>query len=82
MLDCPGNRSNGFDMQIAETLFQFFHSLPTPVAINTPKWNCSLGNMANVLHLMGDTESEDLFRMNMDKHWSWFHQNLLENNKR
>ena len=35
MLDCPGNRSNVFDMQIAEPSFEFCHSLLTPVAINT-----------------------------------------------
>ena len=67
MLDHPGNRSKANDIQIAEQLFQFFLSLPIPVAISTPKWNCCLGNMANVLNLMGDTECEDFFRMNMDK---------------
>ena len=46
MLDCAGNRSNAFDMQIAETRFEFCHSLPIPVAINTSQWTCCLGNMA------------------------------------
>ena len=30
---------------------------------------------------MSDTECEDSFRMNMDKHWSLFYQKLIENNK-
>ena len=64
MLDHPGNRSNSFDMQIAEPLFQFCHSLLIPVAINISQWNSCLGNMANVLHLMGYPECEDIFRMN------------------
>ena len=61
MLDCTGNRSKAFDMQIVEPLFQFPHSLPIPIAINTPQRNCCLSNMANVLHLMDDTECEDFF---------------------
>ena len=48
MLDCPGNRSNAFDMQIAKPLFSFSQIKPILVAC--------LGNMANILHLMGDTE--------------------------
>ena len=36
MLDCPGNRSKVSDMEEAEPTFQFPHSLPIPVAINTP----------------------------------------------
>ena len=55
MLDHSGNRSNSFDMQIAEQLFQFSHSLQIPVAINTPQWNCCLVNMANLLHVIGNT---------------------------
>ena len=70
MLDHPGNRSNEFDMQIAEPMFEFCHSLLIPVAINTSQWNCCLDNMANILHLMGDTECEDFFRINMDESWS------------
>ena len=38
--------------------------------------------MANVLQVMGDKEHEDFFRMNMDKHWSWFHQKLLQHDTR
>ena len=82
MLDGPVNKSNAFDMQIAEPLFEFCHSLLTPVAINISQWNCCLGNMANVHLLMGDTECEDFFRMNMDKDWSWFHQKLVGKNNR
>ena len=67
ILDCPWNISKAFDMQIAEQLFQFPHSLLIPVAINTPQWSYCLGNMANVIHLMGDTECKDFFRFNMDK---------------
>ena len=37
MLNCPGNRSNALNMQKAEPLFQFCHTLPTSVAINTPQ---------------------------------------------
>ena len=80
MLDRPGNRSNAFDMQLAEPMFEFCHSLPNPVAINTSQWYCCLGNMANVLHLMGDTKSEDFFKINMDEDWSWLNQKLLEKN--
>ena len=36
MLDGAGKRSKAFDMQIAELLFPFSHSLLIPVAINTP----------------------------------------------
>ena len=77
MLDDPGNGSNEFVMQITEPLFQLI-----PLAINTPQFNCCLSNMANVLHLMGDTEHEDFFRMNMDKNLLWFHQKLHENSNR
>ena len=45
--------------------------------MNTTKWNCYPSNMANVPHFLGDKECEDFFRMNMNKHWSWFHQKLL-----
>ena len=48
MLDRPGNRSNAFDMQIAEPMLEFCHSLPIPAVINTPQCNCCLGNIANV----------------------------------
>ena len=82
MLDCPGNRSNPFDMQIAEPLFQFCLSLLIPVVIDTSHWNCCLCSMANVLHLMGDIDCEDVFRMIIGTHLSWFHQKLLENNSR
>ena len=78
ILDHPRNRSKAFDIQIAEPMFEFHISLPITVAIDTSQWKCCLGNMANVLHLMGDTESEDFFRMNMDKDWSWFHQMLVK----
>ena len=47
-LDYPRNRSNSFDMQIANPMFEFCHSLQIPVAINTSQWNCCLG-------LIGDT---------------------------
>ena len=67
ILDHPGKRSNAFDMQIAEPLFHFCHRLLIPVAINNPQWNCYLCNMVNVQHLMGDTECDYFFRMNMDK---------------
>ena len=82
MWDNPGNRSKTFDMQIAESLFQFCHSLPILVENNIPQWNCCLGNMANVWHLMGDTECEDIFRTNVDRHWSQFHQKLIKHDKR
>ena len=49
MLDCSGNRSNTFDMHIADPLFQFSHILP--VVINTPQWNCYLHIIAQ-LHRM------------------------------
>ena len=78
MLDCPGNRSNAFEAQIAEPMFEFCHSSPIQIAINTSQWSCCLGNMANVLQLMGGTVNEDFFRMNMNKDWSWFHQKLVE----
>ena len=81
-MDHPRNRSNAFDMQIAEPMFEFCHSLPIPVAINTSQWNCCCGNMANVRHVMGDTECVDFVRMKMDKDWSWFHQKLVEKNNR
>ena len=68
MLDHPGNRSNAFDMQIAEPMFEFCHSLLIPITINTSQRNCWLGNTANVLHIMGDKECEVSFRMNMDRH--------------
>ena len=35
MMDCLGNRSNSFDMQIADTMFDFCH-----VYIDTSQWNC------------------------------------------
>ena len=70
MLDRPRNRSNAFDMQIAHSFFEFCHSLTIPVAFNTSQWYCCLSNMANVPHLMCDTDSEDFIRINMDKHWS------------
>ena len=41
----PGNRSTAFDMQMAEPLYQFCHRLLIPIAINTPQWNCCVGNM-------------------------------------
>ena len=69
MLDCPVNRSNAFDVRLAEPLFEFSLCLLIPVVINIPQWNCCFGNMGNVLHLMGDTDCEDLFKMNMDMHW-------------
>ena len=72
MLDCPRNRSNAFIMHITEPMFECCHSLPIPVDINTSQWSFCLVNMANILHLMGDTKSENFFRMNMDKDWSWF----------
>ena len=50
MLDHPENRSNAFD------LFEFCHTLPIPIAINTSQWNCCLGNMANFNHLMVETD--------------------------
>ena len=68
LLDRLGNRSNAFDMQIAKPMFIFHHRLPLSIAINTSQWSCCLGNMANVLHLMDDTECEDFFRMNMNKY--------------
>ena len=80
LLNHPRKRSNTFDMQIAEPMFEFCHSLPMPVAINTSQRNCCLGNMANVLHSMGDTENEYFFRIDMDKDWSWLHQKLVEKN--
>ena len=80
MLDQPRNRSNAFDMQIAGPMFEFSHSLLIPVAIDSSQCNCSLGNMVNVFHLMGDTESEVYFRINMDKYWSWFQQKLVQKN--
>ena len=67
MLDHSGNRSNAFDIQIAEPMFEFSHSLPFIVAVNTSQSNCYLGNMANVPHLMDDREFEDSFRMNVKK---------------
>ena len=48
--DCPGNRSNAFDMQIAEPMFEFCHSLPIPIAFDHAQWNHSLGNIADILH--------------------------------
>ena len=43
-----------------------------------------LFSMANVLYLMDDEECEDFFRMNVDKHWSWFqkkkHSSMTEDN--
>ena len=80
MLCCPRNRSNSFDMQIAEPIFKFYHSSTIPVAINTSQENCCLGIMANVLHLIGNMGSEDFFRMNVDKDWSWFHQKIVKKN--
>ena len=82
MLDCPGNRSKAFDVQTTEPLFEFCNSLLIPLAINTPQWNCCLGNMANVLHLLGETECENFFRLSMDKHLSLFHQVLLQYDRR
>ena len=70
MLDHLGKISIAFNIQIAEPMFEFCHSLLIPVAINTSQWNCCLDNMAVVLHFMDDTECEDFFRMNMDKDWS------------
>ena len=58
MLDHPRNRSNAFDMLIAEPMFEF---------CNISQCNFCLDNMANVVHFMGDTESEDFFKMNMYK---------------
>ena len=66
MLDYPVNRSKASDMQIKEPLFQFCHSLPILVAIKTSQWNCCLVNMANILDIIGDTNCEDFFRMNID----------------
>ena len=77
MLDCSGNRSKPLIMQIAKPLFEFPHILLIPVVINNHQWNCCIGIMANVLHIIDDTECEDFFRMNMDKNCSWFHQKLL-----
>ena len=73
MMDCLGNRSNAFDMQIAEPMFEYHHSLLIPVAINISQGNFCFGNMAKVLHLMGDTECEDFFRIKMNEDWSLFH---------
>ena len=39
IMDNPGSRSNSFDMQIAEPLFEFYFFLPIPVTINTLQWN-------------------------------------------
>ena len=78
MFDHHGKIPKSFDMQILELIFLFDNSLPTQVGINTDQWNCCLGNMANVLCLMVDTYCKYFFRMNINKHWSWFHQNLLE----
>ena len=39
MLHSPGNSTNAYDMQIAEPMFEFCHSLPIPVAIDTLQWN-------------------------------------------
>ena len=82
MLDHPGNKSNAFDMHITEPLLEFCNNLTIPVSIITHQENSCLGNMANVLHLIGDTECEDFFGMNIDKDWSWFHQKLLKGNSR
>ena len=70
MLDHSGNRSNAFGMKIAEKMFEFRHTLPIPASINTSSWNCYLGNMANVLYLIGDTKCDNFFSISMDKHWS------------
>ena len=40
MLDCPENRSNAFDMHIAEATFDFCHNLPVYFAINVSHWSC------------------------------------------
>ena len=64
MLDHPGKRYNAFDMKITEQIIDFCYSLLIPVAINTSQWNCCFGNMADILHFMCDTESEDFFSMN------------------
>ena len=75
MLDCPGNRSKAFNMEEAEPTFQFPQSLLIPIAINTPQQIGGLGSMANVLHLMSDTECKGFYRINMDKHGHGFTKN-------
>ena len=77
MLDHPGNRSNAFDMKIAEPMFESCHGLPIPIAIDTSQWNCCLSNK-NALHLLSDEEYENFFRMNMVKDLSLFHQKLVK----
>ena len=77
-LDHSEHRLNAFDVQIVEQMFECCHSLPIPVAINTSQWNDCLVNTANIIYLMGDTECEDFFRINMDKDWSCFHQKLVK----
>ena len=60
MFDYHGKRSKVFNMQKSEPSFQFPHSSPIPLKINNPQLNCCLGNMANILHLMGDLEQTKL----------------------
>ena len=76
ILNRLGNRSTAFDLEKSRA------NVWIPLAIKTSQWDCCLGNMANVLHLMSDTESENFFKMNIDKDWSWFHQKLMKKNNR
>ena len=56
-------------MKEAEPTFHFPLRLPIQISINTSQWNYCLGNMANILCLMGATEYEGFFKKNMDKPW-------------
>ena len=57
---------------------KFPHSLLIPVAINTLQWNCCLDNMANVPHLMDNTEYANFFRMTIIGYWWCFHQKQIQ----
>ena len=61
-----------------EQLFQFHHSLPIPVATILLNWNDVLVKWIMFWNLPGNTDCDDFFRMNMDKHLSWPHQNQLQ----
>ena len=69
MLDHLENTSKTFDIEEAEPTLHIYQSFSIYITINTPKWNCCLGNMANVLYLMGKKERENFVKMNMDKYW-------------
>ena len=70
------NISKTFDIEEAELACPFTKSLSTPIAILTP-----LRLHGKYSHLMSETKIWGFSMTSMDRHWSWFYQQLLQNHR-